>query len=75
MDMDTKVFTVQQFCDNYQIGRNLFYKMVASGTGPALMKVGRRTLISLQAANEWRERVERETAELGVWSSVGGQSL
>lgn len=71
--MDIKAFTVQQFCDNYQIGRNLFYKMVATGTGPALMKVGRRTLISHEAANEWRERVERKTAEGSVWSVVGGQ--
>lgn len=58
-----EVYTVQQFCDAHQLGRNLFYKMLAEGTGPAVMKVGRRTLISRQSAQEWREMVEQRTVK------------
>lgn len=60
--MEKKVtYTVQQFCDSHQLGRNLFYKMLAQGTGPAIMKVGRRTLISREAAVAWREEMEKQT--------------
>jgi hypothetical protein len=35
-----------------------FYNLLKRGDGPAIMKVGRRTLISAEAAAEWRRRME-----------------
>lgn len=69
----SQVYTVQQFCDVHQVGRNLFYKMIASGRGPAIMKIGRRTLISRDAAAAWREKIEMQTAgKLAECSSMTG---
>ena len=55
--------TVAQFCDDHNIGRTLYYQLEKDGKAPRSMKVGRRRLISAEAAAEWRARMERETAE------------
>ena len=51
--------SVAEFCAEHGISRALFYLLLARGDGPKVMKVGRRTLISAEAANEWRSRLER----------------
>lgn len=53
-------FSVEEFCRAHSISRTHFYEMAARGTGPRLMKVGRRTLISAEAAADWRRRMEAE---------------
>ena len=55
--------TIAQFCTAHNISRTHFYELIKLGKGPRHMKVGRRTLISAEAAAEWRLRMERETAE------------
>lgn len=59
----TLAFTVIGFCEAHGIGRNLFYQLRKDGLGPKVMKVGARTLISHEAAAEWRRRMERATEE------------
>ena len=43
--------TIQEFCDSFRITEGFFYKLKKQGLGPREMKVGTRTLISV----EWRE--------------------
>lgn len=57
------VSTINEFCDDYRVSRTHFYALVKAGKGPRLMKIGRRTLISAEAANDWRRQVESATAE------------
>ena len=57
-------FSVEAFCDAHGIGRTHFYSLVKDGTAPRLFKVGRRTLISAEAAADWR--AEREAATAGT---------
>lgn len=54
--------TVPQFCDGHNISRTHFYELIKQGRAPRLMKVGRRTLISQEAAIDWRKRMEDETS-------------
>lgn len=54
-------YTVPQFCDGFNVSRTHFYALLKDGKGPRLMKVGRRTLISAQAAADWCKRMEEET--------------
>ena len=56
------VYTVNEFCDEHRVSRTLFYWLIKEGKGPRLMKLGRRTLISAEAANDWRRQVESSTA-------------
>lgn len=51
-------FTVPEFCSAHRISRALLYIMLRDGRGPRIIKAGRRTLISCEAADEWRRRME-----------------
>lgn len=55
--------TVVEFCCAHRFSRALFYLLVREGRGPRLLKVGRRTLITLESAAEWRGRMEASTRE------------
>jgi hypothetical protein len=59
MDNQRQCFTVTEFCETHRISRARFYEMRQEGTGPRVMKVGKRTLVSAEAAEEWRRRMER----------------
>ena len=52
-------YTVTQFCRTHHISRSMFYKLLQQGQGPRLMAVGRRRLISNEAAADWRQQMER----------------
>lgn len=54
--------SVDGFCARWGFSRGHFYNMLREGRGPRTMKVGSRTLISPEAEDEWRRRVEAETA-------------
>jgi hypothetical protein len=54
--------TVQQFCFAHAISRSLFYVLLKRGDGPRLLKAGRRTLVTADAAADWRHRMEAATA-------------
>ena len=51
-------YSVAEFCREHGISRGLFYNMLREGRGPRVIKAGRRTLISREAAEEWRRRME-----------------
>lgn len=51
--------TVAQFCADHNISKSFFYELVRKGHGPRLLKLGRRTLISAEAAADWRRQIER----------------
>ena len=56
--MSKAAFSVAEFCEAHGISRGTFYKLLGSGRGPRIIKAGRRTLISHEAAEEWRRRME-----------------
>lgn len=60
--MSNAAYSVQEFCREHSISRGLFYRLLREGRGPAVIKAGRRTLISHESAAEWRRRMERESA-------------
>jgi hypothetical protein len=64
--------SVSAFCADNGVSRSLFYRLVKEGRGPRLTKVARRTLISSQAAAEWRTLMERETEQLSQQARAGG---
>ena len=55
-------YSVAQFCAAHNITKVFFYKLLKQGNGPRIMKVGARTLVSIEAASEWRRKMEIETA-------------
>lgn len=50
--------SISEFCRSHGISRAFLYIILRDGRGPRTMKVGSRTLISREAAAEWRRRME-----------------
>lgn len=53
--------SVDEFCQTNGISPSFFYKLAKQGKAPRIMKVGKRTLISSEAAEAWRKEMEVET--------------
>lgn len=58
MTLHRQSFSIKEFCELHAISRSFFYILREKGEAPRLMKVGRRTLISAEAAAEWRKNME-----------------
>jgi len=57
-------FSIADFCRAHGgMSQAFFHALVAKGKGPRLMKVGARTLISVEAAAKWRRAQEAATAQ------------
>ena len=53
------IYSVSEFACQHGISRALFYKLLQQGNGPRIIKVGKRTLITNEAAEEWRRSREK----------------
>jgi predicted DNA-binding transcriptional regulator AlpA len=60
--MEKDAFSVDEFCKRHSISRSAFYLSLKNGTGPRTMKVGTRTLISKEAAADFRRKRELASA-------------
>jgi hypothetical protein len=60
MDIGQDAFTIPEFCQRNRFSNSFYFKIKAQGLGPREMHVGKRTLISIEAAEQWRR--EREAA-------------
>jgi len=56
--MNNNAFTVKEFCASFRVGKTKLYSLWATGTGPAIFKIGRGTRISTEAAETWRKNQE-----------------
>ena len=51
-------YSVDEFCGAHNLSRAMFYKILKEGIGPRVMRVGARTLVSEEAAADWRRQME-----------------
>jgi predicted DNA-binding transcriptional regulator AlpA len=58
----THCFDIPSFAAAFGFSEAFFYKLVSQGQGPRLMKIGRRTFITFEAADEWQRQREAATA-------------
>jgi hypothetical protein len=59
-------YSVADFCRAHGgISQAYFFLLVKEGLGPDLMKVGNRTLVSIEAAAAWRRKMETMTKRQG----------
>jgi excisionase family DNA binding protein len=50
--------TIEEFCARNRISKQFYYKLRAKGQAPTEMRLGTRVLISKEAAEEWRRRLQ-----------------
>jgi hypothetical protein len=74
MKKENIVFSVQDFCAEHGISKPHLYKLWANGEGPAFMRVGRRRLITVEAAAAWRKRMEVASSSESAQFVEGVQS-
>ncbi len=60
--MEKHAFRIPEFCESHGLSRATFYTLVKIGDGPALFRVGRRVLISKEAATAWVKKMESRSA-------------
>ena len=53
------IYSVREVCGLFGISRALFYKLRQEGRGPAVIKLGKRTLISNEALQAWWRSLEK----------------
>ena len=58
-----QAYTIKEFAAAFRISQDMFFRLMRQGFAPRVMKVGARTLISVEAAEEWRR--EREAVARG----------
>lgn len=61
MTKNTITYDIPDFCHFHKISRSLFYKLLKQNLGPRLMRIGKRTLITEEAAAEWRRTMEKNS--------------
>jgi hypothetical protein len=54
------VFTIPEFCEAHRFSQAKYYEMKREGWGPAEMIVGRRRMVSFEAAERWRRAREAQ---------------
>ena len=59
---DKSAFSVNQFCEAYGLSRSSFYRMLREGLAPAIIRVGRRVLVSIEAARDWERTMQKRSA-------------
>ncbi len=58
---EMETYSVETFCKAHGICKGHFYNLLSEGLGPNIIKLGRRTLISKEAAAEWRKKMEQQS--------------
>ena len=61
--MTKHAYSIGEFCEAHGICRGTLYNLWKSGDGPRYMHVGRRRLITNEAAADWRRDMENKAAE------------
>jgi hypothetical protein len=56
-------FTVAEFCAAHRMSRSSLYNFWRSGTGPRYMRNGKKVLITIEAAADWRREREAASAQ------------
>jgi hypothetical protein len=65
------MLSVPIFLAEHGISRSLLYRLIKEGRGPRITKINGRTLISAEAAADWRTKMEKETEQVQPRSKLG----
>ena len=65
-------FSVSEWCRYRGICPATFYNRLRHGEMPAICKIGRRTIITVEADEEWRRQTE-QPADAQIHASAGGE--
>jgi hypothetical protein len=67
-------YSIEQFCALHGISVDFYFKLQRKGLGPKVMRVGARTLISIEAGAAWRREREEGAPPAPVSPQGRGRS-
>ncbi len=56
--MEEIAYTLREFCKAYKTSRSKLYLLWEEGKGPKTFRIGRKILISADAARKWIKKLE-----------------
>jgi hypothetical protein len=59
---EADAYSISEFCRRHAISRQFFHTLRKTGLGPQVLRVGRRVLVSKEAAAAWRAERAAATA-------------
>lgn len=62
--MRKDVMSISEFTETFPISRATLYKLWNQNLGPRFFYIGRRRLISQQAASDWVKELEQQGGEI-----------
>lgn len=66
--IETRALSISQFCEAYGISRATFYNLKKSGNAPAILHIGRRSLITISASEAWVAAMTEASATRNITS-------
>lgn len=60
--MEKKAYSIPDFLEAYSLSRSTLYRLWQENRGPHTLRVGRKVLIPVEAAQEWARSMEAEVA-------------
>jgi hypothetical protein len=52
----TDTYSIAEFCRHHHISESFFFRLRARGEGPEMIAIGKRRLITREAARKWRKQ-------------------
>lgn len=68
-DHPKAAYTIDTFCDAYEISRATYYRLKTAGQGPEEIYIGNSPRITVAAAQEWERRRPRSTNQRAAASA------
>ena len=63
--MELQAYNISRFCELHgPMSRAHFYKLLKAGRGPKVIKLGAKRMITIEAAKEWRAKLDAEAQEV-----------
>jgi hypothetical protein len=59
-DAGASAMSIARFCRRNEISEPMYYKLQSNGIGPKTIRLGKRTLITVEAERRWRQARERK---------------
>jgi hypothetical protein len=65
--------SIAEFCRRHSLSEPFYYKLQRQGRGPQTIRLGARTLITVEAAARWRRALERKQASENAEAGFPGR--
>ncbi|MGC2048293.1 MAG: hypothetical protein WA635_06760 [Gallionella sp.] len=63
MSVEQRAYSISDFCKAYGFSRATFYNLQKSGQAPDTLKIGKRPIITIEAADRWQKKLEAQSRE------------